>query len=59
MYTGSESYFNIEFKNIVSGYIIYDGIWIGWCADSELLLKLMNGIKDIYIVFITLLIDMV
>jgi hypothetical protein len=35
MYTGSESYFNIEFKNIGFGYDIYDGIWIGWCADSE------------------------
>ena len=35
MYTGSESYFNIEFKNIGSGYDIYDGIWVGWCADSE------------------------
>ncbi len=35
MYIGSESYFNIEFKNIGSGYDIYDGIWIGWCADNE------------------------
>lgn len=35
VYTGSESYFNIEFENIGSGYDIYDGIWIGWCADSE------------------------
>jgi hypothetical protein len=35
MYTGSESYFDTELKNVGSGYDIYDGIWVGWCADSE------------------------
>jgi hypothetical protein len=30
-----ESHFNIELKNVGSGYDIYDGIWAGWCADKE------------------------
>jgi len=30
-----ESYFDTELKNVGSGYDIYDGIWVGWCADSE------------------------
>jgi len=34
MDTSSESYFNIELKNVGSGYDIYDGIWNGWCADK-------------------------
>ncbi len=35
MDTSSESYFNIELKNVGSGFDIYDGIWIGWCADID------------------------
>ena len=36
MDTGSSgSYFDTELKNVGSGYGIYDGIWVGWCADSE------------------------
>ena len=34
-----ESYFDIELKNVGSGYDIYDGNWTGWCADKETLIE--------------------
>lgn len=38
-YFFSESYFNIELKNVGPGYDIYDGNWTGWCADKETLIE--------------------
>jgi len=33
---GFESHFNIELKNVGSGYDVYDGTWLGWCADTTI-----------------------
>jgi len=39
MGNSSESYFKIELKDVRSNYDIYDGIWVGWCADAEIYIE--------------------
>lgn len=39
MYNSSESYFKIELKDVGSNYDIHDGIWVGWCADTEIYIE--------------------
>ncbi|MFW9804694.1 MAG: hypothetical protein ACFFFC_18705 [Candidatus Thorarchaeota archaeon] len=44
----SNNYFDLELWDVGTGYDISDGVWPGWCADSDVFITYQDYTADVY-----------